>query len=57
MSNKPTKQILCPCCTEKTGKYPTMLCVEDNGDIIIRCKNCKTDVNVSEILRKNSKSH
>lgn len=53
MSKKSTKQILCPCCTEKTGKYPVMLCAEDNGDIIIRCKNCKTDINVSEIVRKN----
>ena len=57
MSKKSTKQILCPCCTEKTGKYPVMLCAENNGDIIIRCKNCKTDINVSEIVKKNSKSH
>lgn len=47
-----TKQILCPHCVELTGKYPSMLCAEDeNGDIIIRCKRCKTDVNVSEIQR------
>lgn len=56
MSVKSTKQILCPCCTEKTGKYPSMLCAEKDGDIIIRCKSCKTDINVSEIVRKKSES-
>lgn len=41
-----TKQVVCPCCTHK------MLCVtDDNGDIIIRCRTCKTDINVSELLR------
>lgn len=42
-----TKQVVCPCCTHK------MLCViNDNGDIIIRCRTCKTDINVSELLRQ-----
>lgn len=51
---KSTKQVFCPHCVEKTGKRPSMLCAEDeNGDIIIRCKNCKTDVNVSELQRNN----
>lgn len=44
-----TKQVICPCCTHK------MLCVtDDNGDIIIRCRTCKTDINVSELLRQKS---
>jgi hypothetical protein len=44
---KQTQQVVCPCCTHK------MLCVTaDNGDIIIRCRTCKTDINVSELLRR-----
>lgn len=42
-----TKQVVCPCCVHK------MLCVtDDNGDIIIRCRTCKTDINVSKLLRQ-----
>lgn len=42
-----TQQVVCPCCTHK------MLCVTaGNGDIIIRCRTCKTDINVSELLRQ-----
>lgn len=50
---KRTKQVLCPCCTENKGNYHVMICVvDDNGDIIIRCKTCKTDINVSELIRR-----
>lgn len=53
VKGKNTKQILCPHCTENTGKYPNMLCATDeNNHIIIRCKTCKTDVDVTEILEK-----
>lgn len=53
-TQKRTKQVLCPCCTSNTGSYHTMICaVDDNGDIIIRCRTCKTDINVSELIRQN----
>lgn len=49
-----TKQVLCPCCIEQKGNYHAMICATDeNGDIIIRCRTCKTDVNVSELMRQN----
>lgn len=52
---KGTKQVLCPCCTEKNGNYHTMICAtNDNGDIIIRCRTCKTDINVSELMRQSN---
>lgn len=50
---KQTQQVVCPCCTGENHKYHVMLCATDaNGDIIIRCKQCKTDINVSKLLRE-----
>lgn len=49
-----TQRILCPCCAENHREYHSMICaVNESGDIIIRCRKCKTDVNVSERLRQN----
>lgn len=51
-----TIPIYCPECAGKTRGKPHILCIveEENGDILIRCKSCKTDVNISQLLRKTS---
>lgn len=52
IKKRQTIPIYCPDCN-KTGGRPHLLCVKDeNGDIIIRCKGCKTDINISQLLRK-----
>ncbi len=56
IKQKQTIPIYCPECAGKTCGRPHLLCiVENNGDIIIRCKGCKTDINISKIIRNKQK--
>ncbi len=55
IKKKDTKAIYCPCCTEKKGGRAKILCaVDENKDIIIRCRDCKSDINVSQLLGNES---
>lgn len=55
IKKRETTPVYCPCCTEKKGGKAKILCVVDEKkDIIVRCRDCKTDINVSRLLGNES---